>query len=139
MKPTITNMGLLCRNRPTDKKKLKRIVLGLGLTNLAHSLAQQLRHREWDVQIASTAEEARRASVRKSVCAVVVPFEPNDPLATAKVVNAVPTKSRVILLASSATDQARQFADMIGVTFVSDTDDISAIVDAMIGQVPIAS
>lgn len=114
-------------------KKRSRIVLGLGSTNFATEVADEFRLKGWDVQTAEDGEEARRTAVRDSAHAVVVPFEPQDELSTAKVVSAVPEDSSVVLISPRANLQATRFATLIGVAMAVESAGVAGIVSAVEG------
>lgn len=116
------NTPLGCREQIPPRKKQKRIVLGLGPTLTAANIAHELRVAGWDVVTVATGEDARKAAIRNGLCVVAVPFLANDPLATAKVVNAMPKKSKVILVTPTRGDQVEQFAEMMGVPVVVEAE-----------------
>lgn len=116
-----------------NSRKRSRIVLGLGSSKFASKVADEFRSKGWDVQTAEDGEDARRAAVRESANAVVVPFEPLDELATAKVISAVPTDSSVVLISSRDDQQAIRFASLIGVAMAVESAGVAGIVSAVEG------
>ncbi len=136
MKPT-TNCTTTCLTPPTDQKKRTRIVLGLGPTLFAANVAHQFRTLGWDVLTTSTGEDARRAALGQCTAIVVVPYLGNDPLATAKIVNAMPRKSRVVLLSAVPHDRAIQFAEMMGIPLISERDGTEGVVASVKGLFPV--
>lgn len=129
------NASTGCREPVAGRKKQKRIVLGLGPTLAAANIAHDLRVAGWDVVTAASGEDARRAAIRNGLCVVAVPYSAVDPLATAKVVNAMPKKSKVILVAAARHAQVDQFAEMMGVPVVVEAEAgtaIPAAVEAMV-------
>lgn len=125
----------ICRQRPGDKKKTCRVVLGLPPSLPAANLADQFRMKGWDVCVTGSGEDARRAAIRHHAAVVVVPFLADDPLVTAKVVNAMPAKAKVVLVVGREKEQAERFGDMIGAVVVGETDGADAILTALVGRV----
>lgn len=110
-----------------------RVVLGLGESKLATQLADELRQLGWDVRTAESGEAARQEAVRAPACAVVVPYDTHDQLDTAKVVNAVPEESAVVLVTPRACDRAMRFASLIGVAMAAESAGVAGIVSAVEG------
>jgi hypothetical protein len=123
----------LCRQRPGEKKKACRVVLGLPPSLPAANLADQFRMKGWDVCVAANGEDARRTAIRHHANVVVVPFLPNDPLATAKVVNAMPAKAKIVLVAAER-GQAARFGEMIEAVVVGDRDSADTILNELSGR-----
>jgi hypothetical protein len=112
-----------------------RVVLGLGGSKLATQVADELRLLGWDVRTAKSGEAARQEAVRAPACAVVVPYESNDQLGTAKVVSTVPQESAVVLVSPRLCDQAMRFASLIGAAMAVESAGAAGIVSAVHGAV----
>lgn len=125
------NVSTTCREQIQNRKKQKRIVLGLGPTLASANIAHQLRVGGWDVATVANGEEARRAAVRNCTHLVVMPYVQNDALATAKVINAMPRKTKVILVIAASDPQVEQFAEMMGVPVVVESGAGIAILTAV--------
>lgn len=113
------------------KRTRSRVVLGIGRSKLAAKLAEEFRSKGWDVQTTMDGEEARRVAVRESAQAVVVPFEQQDELTTAKVVQSVPDEAKVVLVTPNVNERAIRFASLIGVPLAVESLGVAGIVSAV--------
>ncbi|QEL18274.1 hypothetical protein [Limnoglobus roseus] len=114
-----------------------RIVLGLGPTLFAANVAHEFRSRGWEALSTATGEDARRYAVANCTSVVLVPYQDNDPLATAKIVNAMPRKTKVVLLTATSNRRAIQLAEMMGIPVVAEAGGVEGVVAAVAGLLPV--
>jgi hypothetical protein len=124
-------------SKPTsDKspKKFPRVVIGLGESPFATKAAAQLRALGWEVTTAASGEEARRLAVRGKAHALVLGLC-GDLLATAKVVTALPKRTKVVLVGPTADPGQEQASTFLGAAFVAESDGVGGLVEAVRGAV----
>lgn len=122
-------------------RSLYRVVLALPGHPSMIQAARQLREHGCRVLIARTASEARRLVRDYDAHAVVLPWlldEESGPLVADKMLRANP-RLRVVLVGPD-TPRNRRFAQFVKAAgFVSDRDDVAALVRAVVPQRPVAT
>ena len=113
-------------------RKRSRIVLGLGTTPFARTVAEKFHAMGWEVSTSNSSEEARRNVVRDGATAVVLPFSSQDRLSTAKIITSVPGESQVILVSPREDRIAIRFASMLGAKIAAETSGVAGIVSAAV-------
>ena len=134
---TTTNGRTTCRPLSTNRNVQTRIVLGLGPTLFSANLSYSLRTLGWHVVTTANGEEARRSAVGNGTHVAIVPFVSNDLLVTAKIINAMPSKTKVVMVTITPNERAVQFAEMMGIPVVAESEGVAAIVAAATDSVPV--
>ena len=124
--------GGTCAMRPA--KKSPRVVLGLGVSGYTSAAAAQLKAAGWDVIAAAPGEEARREAVRGKAHVMAIRLAADtDVLSAAKVLNALPKKTRLVLVGpADDTDLPRLAVAFGAAAVVSDADGVPALVRAIL-------
>lgn len=116
-------------------KKAPRLVIGLGDSAFAAQAAARLRGLGWDVTTAACGEEARRLAVRGKAHALVLPAE-GRLLVTAKLVTALPRRTKPVLVGPEANEELARVSSYLGAVYVAEADGVGALVDAVLGTAP---
>lgn len=120
-----------CGGKPVpDKsaKKAPRLVLGLGASPLATAAAVAFRADGWEVAIVTGGEDARRLAVRGRAHVLVLAAGGNL-LETAKLVTALPKRTKVVLVGPDA--ELATASGYLGAAFVVEAGGVAALADAV--------
>jgi len=115
----------------SDGGKRPRVILA-GFA-FAERVADQLRHRGWDVHTADTADAAAALAAHKRAAAVLIPAENTSEsgyLSCAKMLRTRPNLT-VVLVGRERTEQAEQLSKFVGGTFAPEAtlaDEVAKLV-----------
>lgn len=113
-------------------KKVPRLVVGLGDSEFAARVAAEFRGLGWDVTTTAGGEEARRLAVRGKANAVIVRAD-SGLLDTAKLVNALPRRTRAVLVGAAANEELERVSSYLGACYVAEKAGVGALVKAVVG------
>jgi hypothetical protein len=139
MCPTVVekrSLSVPCGVKAASDKgnKSPRLVIGLDGNQLAGEAASRIRELGWEVGIARAGEDARRLAVRSKAQVLVLGLTEGNVLNTAKLVTALPKRTKVVLVGPAGNAGLEQASRYLGAAaFVGESAGVQPLVEAVLG------
>jgi hypothetical protein len=118
----------------TNARVAPRLVIGLNGSPFAAKAAAEFRGFGWEVILTGTGEEARRLAIRNRAKALVIGVDEGGLLHAAKLLTALPRRTKAVLTAPVADGALKRASRYLGAAFVAEDDGVGALVRVVVGS-----
>lgn len=123
--------------RQRDEQTTPTIVIGLCGSAFSARAAAQFRTMGWNVVLCGTPGDARLHAVRTRAHALVVGVDEDGLLDVAKMIQAMPRKTKIVFVAPDYDESLDRASAFLGAGFVTETEGVSSLARAVLGMAPV--